>query len=115
MTQTIRLIDQFGPFCANGELATKFLREYITPALSLGEITIDLDGIKSMNSSFSNALFANLVIQQGPTVLNRLSFVRCRPGVRLLIASALEMGMRKSCNKRGSALNARSYREKAIY
>ncbi len=101
MKETIGLADQFGPFCSNGEEAMRFLNEHVIPVISKGtEITFDCNGIKNMNSSFSNAMFANLVIRRGPEVLDLVKFSNCNQGLRLFISSAFELGMSESLQGR---------------
>ena len=45
--------------------------------------------------SFCNALLANLISQHGPSVLRKVRFANCHPNVRVMIESALELGMRR--------------------
>jgi hypothetical protein len=97
MIKTIRLVEKMGPICTSGEEAVKFLKDYIIPLITSGnEITFDCDGIRNMNDSFSNALFANMVMQAGPAILDSVSFINCRQGVRLFISTSLELGLQKT-------------------
>ena len=38
-------------------------------------------------------MLANLISQHGPSVLRKVRFANCRPNVRVMIESALELGM----------------------
>ncbi len=47
-----------------------------------------------MNSSFANALIANLV-SQSPEVFPKLHFANCNPRIRVTIETALALGMER--------------------
>jgi hypothetical protein len=51
-----------------------------------------------MNSSFANALIANL-ISQSPEVLPKLHFANCNPRIRVSVEAALALGLERSRQK----------------
>ena len=62
--------------------------------MSVGEqIHLDFAGVRNLSSSFCNAMLANLISQHVPSVLRKVRFANCRPNVRVMIESALELGM----------------------
>ena len=93
MNVELQMADEFGEFCANGELAAQVRFERIEPlASAAAQIVFDFKGVRNMNSSFCNALIANL-IRQHPDVVPKLRFINCRPNVRVLIKSAVDLGI----------------------
>ncbi|MEW6405433.1 MAG: STAS-like domain-containing protein [Chloroflexota bacterium] len=96
MKRIIRMSDQFGTFCSTGRQALNFLQQTVMPLLSAGdEIIFDFQDIRHANSSFVNALFANLVMRQGEDVITKIKIRHCRPYVQTLICAGLEMGVKK--------------------
>lgn len=93
----IQLSDEFGSFCANGEKAAEFRFRTIEPYLQLHEeVVLDFQGIRNMNSSFANALIAPLVGNNPREVVGKLRFQNCTPVVRVLVESAIALGMERS-------------------
>lgn len=90
-----KLSSEFGRFCADGGRAIDFLKNCVRPACdnNSSEIVFDLDGVRNMNSSFANALFANLVRVYGEGVLSRISIVNSRENVKKEVASSLNFGV----------------------
>ena len=96
MTKIIHLNNHFGKLCANGDNALTFLTKHVVPCLDSGEkIVFDFTTIKNMNSSFSNALFANLIMQKGTSVLKQIKFTNCNQRVQVVVNAALELGYSK--------------------
>lgn len=94
MNLSITLHEDFGAFCADGEQAARFRFERIDPYVETAEqIHFDFAGIRNMSSSFCNALLANLISQHGSSVLQKVRFANCRSNVRVMIESAVELGM----------------------
>lgn len=52
-------------------------------------------GFAWANSSFINALVAGAVEQHGADLLNRLVFKGCNPVIRVLVESAISLGLEK--------------------
>jgi anti-anti-sigma regulatory factor len=59
------------------------------------EIVLDFSGVRNANSSFINALVTGIVEQHGQRVLDQLVFKGCNPVVRVLVESAIELGLHK--------------------
>lgn len=96
MTLHIQLSDEFGNFCADGEKAAAFRYQRIDPFLHChGQVVLDFQGVRNMNSSFANALIANL-ISQNPEILPKLHFANCNPRIRVSIEAALELGFQRA-------------------
>ena len=94
MNLSITMFDEFGSFCADGEKAARFRFERIDPFVeSTEQIHFDFAGVRNRSSSFCNAMLPNLISQHGPSVLRKVRFANCRPNVRVMIESALELGM----------------------
>ena len=94
MNVSITVLEEFGPFCADGEKAARFRFERIDPPVETAEqFHWDFAGVRNPSRSFCNALLANLIRQDGPSVLRNVRFANCRPNVRVMIESALELGM----------------------
>ena len=95
MNLHIQLLDEFGSFLADGEKAAAFRYARIDPFVhSHDQIVLDFQGIRNMNSSFANALVANL-ISQSPEVFPKLHFANCNPTIRVAIESALALGVER--------------------
>jgi hypothetical protein len=63
------IFPEFGRFCANGENAAAFRFSRIEPFLdSHDKIVLDFAGVHNVNSSFANALVANLISQHSEAV-----------------------------------------------
>ena len=91
----VQISDGFGPFCADGEKAAAFRHVRIDPFVqSHDQIILDFSGVRSVNTSFANALVANL-ISQYPEVLPRLSFLNCNARVRVGVEAAISLGMER--------------------
>ena len=73
MTLHIKLSEAFGTFCADGEKAAAYRYSHIDPFVdSHQEILMDFQGLRNMNSSFANALVANLVSQDPETAIDQM-------------------------------------------
>lgn len=95
MNLHIQLSDEFGNFLADGEKAAAFRYARIDPFVhSHEQIVLDFQGIRNMNSSFANALIANL-ISQSPEVFPKLHFTNCNPTIRVAIEAALALGVER--------------------
>lgn len=56
--------------------------------------------MRGVNSSFANALIVPLFAQHGPVALQKLRFRHCNPVVKLMLESALTLGLEAAhCNK----------------
>lgn len=96
MKLELNLAEEFGPRLADGERAAEFRMGRIDPYVGLCmQIELDFTGIRSANSSFVNALVSGLIEQHGPQVLERMTFKGCNPVVRVLVESAISLGMDK--------------------
>lgn len=94
MTIEIEMMREFGTFCADGERAAQFRLERIDPFITgLDLLIFDFRGVYGMNSSFCNALIANLLSHGPEDLLSKIKFKNCRENVRLLLESAIEIGL----------------------
>ena len=92
--KTIKLLDYFNEFCSNGDEATKFLKDIVIPEIEDNDkICFDFNGIRNMNSSFSNALFANLIRKLKKDVLKKITFANCEKNIQMFISSSISMGL----------------------
>jgi anti-anti-sigma regulatory factor len=100
MSREFELASLFGAFPAEGEQASAFrLNELNAPFSELDEIVLDFAGVRIVNSSFANALIVPLVEQHGEEVLKKLRFRNCNPAVRVMIESALSLGIQRAAEK----------------
>lgn len=92
----LHLAQALGAHLADGEAAARFRLSRIEPYAAIcPEITLDFTGVRSANSSFMNALVAGLVEQHGEAILDRILFKGCNPVLRVLIESAIDLGLQK--------------------
>ncbi len=92
----IKLYKDFGEFCSDGNIATNYLNRNILPMIHKNKkLTIDFTNIRNMNSSFANALFANLIVLEGVEVLNNIKFTNYNDNIKVMISSALNLGKKK--------------------
>lgn len=59
------------------------------------DVVVDFSGVRHANSSFVNALIAGVVEQHGEPVLSKLVFKGCNPVIRVLVESAIDLGLQK--------------------
>lgn len=103
MNLTVRIRDDFGPFCADGEAAAQFRFLRVDPYASVADtIEFDFEGVRNANSSFCNALVAGLVGQHPEEIIGRLRFRNCRENVKIMIEAALALGIARS-RERGNS------------
>lgn len=96
MKLELNLADEFGTGLADGALAAEFRQGRMDPYAGIcPEIVLNFAGVRNANSSFVNALVAGFVEQHGPQVLDRLVFRGCNPVVRVLVESAISLGLEK--------------------
>lgn len=96
MSLHLQLFTEFGSFCANGENAAAFRFTRIEPFLdSHDKIILDFAGVHNVNSSFANALVANLISQHSEAVLQKVQFANCNARVRVCIESAIALGLQR--------------------
>ena len=85
----IDMQSQFGAFCARGDAAVRLLKSSVYPNVGSDTmIVFDFVGVRNINSSFSNALFANLVRKYGEGVLDQVEVVNARPSIKQEIISS---------------------------
>lgn len=95
-SHTIALAGDFGSIAADGSAALAFRHRKIDPYLSIcRKVVIDFTGVRSANSSFMNALLAGLLEEHGEAVLSKIVFKGCNPTVRVLVESAIHLGLCK--------------------
>ena len=93
MNIRFQVFDSFGEACFNAGLASQVRTEKVDPFLEQAEqIVFDFEGVRSMNSSFCNALIANL-ISRHPEALTRIKFANCRSNLKILIQAAVDLGL----------------------
>jgi hypothetical protein len=96
MKLELNLADEFGAGLADGALAAELRQGQMDPYASIcTEIALNFTGIRNANSSFVNALVSGFIEQHGPQALDRLVFQGCNPVVRVLVESAISLGLEK--------------------
>lgn len=97
MKHELSLAEEFGPQLADGTLAARFRQQRIEPYLPLCEqVVLDFTRVRNANSSFINALIAGTIEQHGQPVLTKLVFKGCNAVIRVLVESAIELGLEKA-------------------
>ncbi len=97
MNLELNLVKDFGTFLAEGALAAAYRLQGIEPFYhAYAEIVLDFSGVRNINSSFANAFIAPLVEQHGEEALKKLRFHGCNPVVRVMIESALTLGLEQA-------------------
>ena len=91
------LKDIFGTFLAEGAFAAAYRLQHFEPLYEAYDvIVLDFNGVRNINSSFANALIAPLVEQHGEAALAKLRFRGCNAVVRVMIESALALGVERA-------------------
>jgi len=92
-TIQIEMHSRFGEFCASGENAVKLLKSEIYPILDKqpANLAFDFYGVRNINSSFSNALFANLVRRYGEQIVQSISIANVKPNLKSEILYSFSM------------------------
>lgn len=99
MIVKLQVFDLFGAFCVDAALATQIRSERVDIFLGAADqIIFDFEGVRNMNSSFCNALIANLVTRHSES-LTRIKFANCRSNLKVLIQSAVELGLQRVQNQ----------------
>jgi hypothetical protein len=94
MKLTINVHDEFGAFCGNGEAAARFRHERIDAYAGIAEsIVLDFGGVRNANSSFCNALVANLISQNTAEIVGRIRFLNCNPNLQVMLRAAVDLGL----------------------
>ena len=96
MKLELPLAIDFSSHLADGAEAAEYRRGRIDPYVDLcTEIVLDFTGVRTANSSFTNALVAGLVEQHGEAILARLLFKGCNPVLQVLVNAAIDLGLEK--------------------
>ncbi len=99
MIVKLQVFDLFGAFCVDAALATQVRSERVDIFLDAADqIIFDFEGVRNMNSSFCNALIANLLARY-PECLSRIKFANCRSNLKVLIQSAVDLGLERVQNQ----------------
>jgi hypothetical protein len=81
-------------YLAEGARAAEYRMRAIEPVFDVYEtFVLDFSGVRGANSSFANALIVPLFAQHGSTALKKLRFRHCNPVVKVMLESALTLGM----------------------
>jgi hypothetical protein len=97
MKLELNLAKDFGTFLAEGALAAAYRLKQIEPFYhAYTEIVLDFTGVRNINSSFANALIVPLIEQHGEEALKKLRFHGCNAVVRVLVESALTLGVERA-------------------
>jgi STAS-like domain of unknown function (DUF4325) len=97
MKAIFSIVERFGSFPANGDVANAFRFTEVEPALAEGaEVTFDFAGVTNMTSSFCNALVATLMAHHAMEFAQRVRFINCDPAIQELIKAAIAIGRREA-------------------
>lgn len=92
----IHIKNYSGSFCGDGDKASLILNTQIDPIIDRDdEVVLDFEGVRNLNSSFTNALIANLVIRNSPDVLEKVYFKNCNKKVKTFVEMAVSIGVKR--------------------
>ncbi|KZN12167.1 STAS-like domain-containing protein [Marinomonas sp. TW1] len=98
--KTYKMQEIFGIVCGDGTKALTFLKDCVLPSLQEKNSTVfDFEGVRVLSSSFSNALFGNLIINEGKSALTQIRFVNTSSLVQSEIKSGITLGLSKHSMK----------------
>ncbi len=104
MKHELILASDLGTYLAEGARAAEYRLRHIEPVFSVYEtIVLDFTGVRGVNSSFANALVVPLFVQHGLEARGKLRFRGCNPVVKLMLESALTLGMEAAQGQGGHA------------
>ena len=102
---TYGMKSQFGVICGDSTKAVFFLNEYLLPSLDEGKsVRLDFTGVRVINSSFSNALFGNLIRTKGRKVLDSMALANMCPIIESEVKSGISLGLKSSNSNNSLAL-----------
>jgi hypothetical protein len=94
MKHELHLAQDLGTYLAEGARAAEYRLRAIEPVFDVYEtFVLDFLGVRGVNSSFANALIVPLFVQHGAAVLKKLRFQHCNSVVKIMLESALKLGM----------------------
>ena len=94
MNHELHLAKDIGTYLAEGSRAAEYRLRNVEPSFGVYETFVfDFEGVRGMNSSFANALIVPLFTQHGAEVLKKIRFRHCNPVVKIMLESALTLGM----------------------
>ena len=87
----IKLSKIVGDFAENKDIARKLRIDKILPALQKQqEIILDFKNVGAATQSFIHALISDLIRNEGPKVLDKISFKNCNETVTKIIKIVIE-------------------------
>jgi len=90
----LHLAQDIGDYLADGARAAEYRLRNVETTYGVYEaIVFDFAGVRGMSSSFANALIVPLFALHGTEVLSKIRFRHCNPNVKVMIESALTLGM----------------------
>ena len=96
MKLELNLAEEIGSSLSDGSVAAEFRMGRMDPNAGIcSHIVLDFTGVRSANSSFVNALVAGFTELHGQQGLDRLVFKGCNPVLRVLVESAISLGLEK--------------------
>lgn len=88
----LEMIECVGSFCSNGETGLNLLVDVVKPAIEKeNRVIFDFTGVRSVNSSFSNALFGNIIKRYGRGVLKQITVSNANTYVQNEVKAAFLM------------------------
>ena len=94
MKHELFLAPDLGTYLAEGARAAEYRLRAIEPVFAVYDtFVLDFTDVRGLNSSFANALIVPLFAQHGSTVRQKLRFRHCNPVVKVMLESALTLGM----------------------
>ena len=90
----IDVLDHIGVFGCDSSVGLSLLHEHLVPAINQEQVVLlNFAGVRNVNSSFSNALFANLFRLFGKDAAKLVRLVNVRECLKHEFASSMKMGL----------------------
>lgn len=91
-----KMMVKFGSGCLSGTDSFRYLNEIVLPHVSKGgSVVFDFEGVKAINSSFSNALMANYFLNLGESGFKFLSVINTSRLVKNELRTSMAFGLKQ--------------------
>lgn len=92
--KTIELLPIVGDFAEDKDVAAALRENEIRPAIASGEnVVLNFAGVTLATQSFVHALISDLLRTQGESVLEKIEFKNCVPGVRGIVETVVQYSL----------------------
>ena len=94
MNTTFKMLELFGDFLVDGDLANRFRFCEVESSWSGSEtVVFDFAGVRSVTDSFAQGCFGNLVQSQGEQFLVKVRLENCSGAVKDTLSATIARGL----------------------